>query len=126
MSRIRGTDTQPELALRRALWRAGARYRLRQKLPGKPDLTFRASRVVVFIDGCFWHGCPEHQTQPKTNADFWKTKIGANVARDVQVNAILGAEGWTVLRFWEHEVDTALDAVVTQVYSVLGIDDARR
>jgi DNA mismatch endonuclease (patch repair protein) len=115
MSRIRGSDTKPELILRRALWRAGMRYRLRQKLPGKPDLTFRAARVAIFVDGCFWHACPEHHSRPKANAEFWDTKIRSNVVRDANVNAILGAEGWTVLRFWEHQVEMNLDAVVRQV-----------
>lgn len=119
MSRIRGANTKPELALRRALWRLGMRYRLRQKLPGKPDLTFRAARVVVFVDGCFWHACPEHETRPKTNAKFWRKKIRSNVARDAHVNSVLRAEGWEVLRFWEHEVKNSLASVVSRVSSTL-------
>jgi DNA mismatch endonuclease (patch repair protein) len=115
MSRIRGVNTKPELALRRALWQLGLRYRLHQKLPGKPDLTFGSARVVVFVDGCFWHACPAHQTQPKTNAAFWRNKIASNVARDAIVNSALEADGWEILRFWEHEVNDNLAAVVSRV-----------
>lgn len=119
MSRIKASDTKPEVALRRALWRAGLRYRLKQKLPGKPDLTFPAARLVVFVDGCFWHACPEHRTRPKTNAAFWRDKIGSNVARDRIVNAKLEKEGWNVLRFWEHEVEKDLGAVVARIHKTL-------
>src|SRR4051794_33740524 len=82
MSRIKGKNTKPELMLRKALWAAGLRYRLHTRLPGRPDLTFSGSRVVVFVDGCFWHSCPKHRTTPKTNAAFWNAKIGRNTARD--------------------------------------------
>lgn len=119
MSRIRGQNTKPEIALRRALWHVGARYRLRQKLPGKPDLTFISARVVVFVDGCFWHACPDHQTKPKMNAEFWRQKITGNVARDKHVTTMLRQQGWEVLRFWEHEVDESVDHVVAAVTAVL-------
>lgn len=74
MSHVRGKDTKPELLLRRALWKKGLRYRLFNKLPGRPDILFIRKRVAIFVDGCFWHGCPEHGTQPRSNADFWKKK----------------------------------------------------
>lgn len=104
MSRIRGKDTKPELVLRRALWSAGLRYRLHHSVIGRPDIAFPGRRVAVFCDGCFWHGCPDHSVSPKTNASFWNTKIGKNRARDERVAAALRAEGWTVIRFWEHEI----------------------
>lgn len=104
MSRNRGTDTKPEVLLRKALWRLGLRYRLNSRLPGKPDLVFPGSRSVVFVDGCFWHGCPEHFQAPQANASFWHEKLARTRSRDIQVNDALPADGWTVLRVWEHEV----------------------
>lgn len=120
MSRIRGTDTKPELALRRALWRCGLRYRLKQRLPGKPDIVFIRARLVVFVDGCFWHACPLHQTRPKTNAEFWRTKIATNVQRDTRVTAVLQEQGWEVLRFWEHEVVEDVQKVVATIQAAMG------
>src|ERR1700754_2633802 len=115
MSRIRGSDTKPELLLRRALWAMGLRYRVKSGLSGRPDLTFARSRVVVFVDGCFWHACPQHRTVSKTNAVFWKTKIERNIQRDQEVTAALQSEEWLVLRFWEHEVERSLLRVVTRI-----------
>lgn len=104
MSRIRGVDTQPEVRLRKALWRLGLRYRLRNRLPGKPDLVFRSLNTVVFVDGCFWHSCPKHSVMPKTNQDFWQAKLRGNVERDRRVSRQLRSLGWHVIRVWEHEV----------------------
>ncbi len=117
MSRIRGKDTKSELILRRALWSQGLRYRLKSKLPGKPDIVFPGARVVVFVDGCFWHGCPEHATAPKTNRKFWSKKLKANKDRDLRVTHELEEMGWTVLRFWEHEVKQDVGAVVSIIQS---------
>ncbi|WP_421118538.1 very short patch repair endonuclease [Aquihabitans daechungensis] len=102
------TDTKPELALRSALHRSGLRFRkdLRIKLgtfAARPDIVFTKRRVAVFVDGCFWHSCPEHGTSPKSNTDYWLPKLQANVARDRRNDEALEAEGWTVLRIWEHE-----------------------
>ena len=104
MSRIRGRDTQPEILLRKALWSAGYRYRLKSKLPGKPDILFPGRKVAIFVDGCFWHGCPDHSARPKTNAVFWSSKIDKNIDRDRKVTALLTAMGWKVVRIWEHEL----------------------
>lgn len=104
MSRNRGTDTKPEVSLRQALWRLGLRYRVKSRLPGKPDIVFPGAKTVVFVDGCFWHGCPDHFQQPQQNASFWRTKVERNRARDKQVGDELVASGWRVLRVWEHEV----------------------
>lgn len=104
MSRIRGRDTSPEVQLRKALWRLGFRYRTKSSLPGKPDLVFPRYRTVLFIDGCFWHRCPQHFTRPRSNNAFWKRKIATNVKRDRRVNRELIRLGWCVLRVWEHEV----------------------
>lgn len=104
MSRIRGSDTEPEIALRRSLFHQGLRYRLHPRLPGRPDLVFVRERVAVFVDGCFWHRCPKHATAPATNAAFWASKLQGNVVRDTTVNRALRHDGWLVLRFWEHAV----------------------
>ena len=107
MSTFPRRDTTPELELRRELWRRGLRYRVDRPLDGKrrrrADLTFVGPRVVVFVDGCFWHGCPEHGTSPKANAEWWSEKLARNVARDADTDEYLTSQGWTVLRFWEHE-----------------------
>lgn len=104
----RGRDTKPELAVRRLVHEMGLRYRVDYPpLPSnrrmRADLVFTRARVAVFIDGCFWHGCPEHHTVARTNAEFWATKVSGNRARDERTNAALNEAGWTVLRFWEHE-----------------------
>ena len=104
MRRVRAKDTSCELRLRKELHRRGLRYRLHAKLPGKPDLVFASARVVVFIDGCFWHGCPEHGRIPATNRDFWERKIARNRERDVAAALALKSEGWKVIRVWEHDV----------------------
>lgn len=119
MSRIRGRDTTPELRLRRELWHRGLRYRLHYELPGRPDLVFVGPRVTVFIDGCFWHMCPEHFRWPASRPEFWRKKIQANVARDQRVNAELEEAGWKVLRFWEHEVRNNTSSVADSVYAVV-------
>ncbi len=100
-------DTTPELVLRRELWRRGLRYRVDRPLDGRrrrrADLTFVGAKVAVFVDGCFWHACPEHGTSPRANAAWWSEKLSRNVARDADTDAYLTSLGWTVLRFWEHE-----------------------
>ncbi|WP_225848283.1 very short patch repair endonuclease [Streptomyces sp. HPF1205] len=107
MSRQASRDTSPEVAVRRLLYAAGYRYRLHRPVPGLPrrtiDIVFPGPKVAVFLDGCFWHGCPEHATHPKANAQWWRTKLDRNIARDIETNACLTEQGWTVLRFWEHE-----------------------
>src|SRR5689334_11075326 len=105
MARIRGRDTGPEIKLRKALWQLRLRYRLRHPLDGKPDIVFVKKRVAVFVDGCFWHGCPTHSNLPKNNAAFWATKLSRNKARDKQVTRILRRNGWTVIRVWEHALE---------------------
>jgi DNA mismatch endonuclease (patch repair protein) len=101
-------DTKPELAVRRGLHRRGLRYRVdhpivTDKLRVRPDIVFPRQHVAVFIDGCFWHACERHGTDPQQNADYWATKLARNVARDRLVNKTLAKAGWLVARFWEHE-----------------------
>jgi len=103
----RGRDTKAELAVRRLVHAAGLRYRVNARpepdLRRTADLLFTRARVAVFIDGCYWHGCPEHFSMPATNLDYWSTKIGRNQARDLETTTVLEARGWLVLRFWEHD-----------------------
>lgn len=90
MARIRGKDTGPEVALRRALWQAGLRYRLGMRVEGtRPDLTFPRARLVVFVDGCFWHGCPLHYVRPRTKEEFWALKLAVNTDRDRRQTVLL-------------------------------------
>lgn len=101
---IRGSNTRPELLLRRAIWSLGFRYRLSAKLPGRPDFVFPRMKVAVFVDGCFWHGCDKHLKWPRSNAHFWRKKILGNRARDVHVTRKIRSMGWAVIRVWEHEI----------------------
>ena len=108
MQANRSRDTKPELEVRRGLHRLGLRYRVAIKpepfLRRRADIVFTRARVAIFIDGCFWHGCPEHgRSSFNHNVDYWPAKIAANAARDVETNARLREAGWLVLRFWEHE-----------------------
>lgn len=107
MSRQRRRDTAPEVELRRLLHAAGYRYRVNYKVPGLArrtiDIAFTSAKLAVFLDGCFWHACPEHATWPRSNAAWWKAKLDANVARDRQTDDALQAEGWKIIRIWEHE-----------------------
>ena len=103
----RSRDTKPELLVRSLVHGRGLRYRVAQRpLPGlrrTADLVFRPTRVAVFVDGCYWHGCPQHYKEPKTNTDYWRAKIAGNGQRDRQTDELLFEAGWLVLRFWEHE-----------------------
>jgi DNA mismatch endonuclease, patch repair protein len=102
----RSRDTKPELAVRRAVHALGLRYRVCSRpLPWArrtADLVFRKAKVAVFVDGCFWHGCPEHHAHPKVNGEYWKNKIMRNKARDEETTLELRKAGWIVLRFWSH------------------------
>lgn len=107
MSRLARRDTAPELALRRELHARGMRYRVQVKVPTNRrrtiDIAFTRAMLAVFVDGCFWHGCPEHAVLPRTNSEWWTWKIDTNVARDRDTTHLLEQQGWTVLRVWEHE-----------------------
>lgn len=128
MSRVRQRDTDLELALRKALWAAGLRYRLRinSKLPGRPDIVFPGAKVAVFVDGCFWHGCPNHGTTPKTRTEFWRAKIVRNRERDAEVDALLERLGWFVVRIWEHDVKGDIDGCVRRIAEAVDVTDSIR
>lgn len=107
MARVRQKGTDAELSLRKALHARGLRYRLHVPLLTKPrrvaDIVFASARVAIFVDGCFWHGCPEHASWPKSNAQFWRDKIETNRARDADTDQRLRASGWRVVRVWSHD-----------------------
>ena len=123
MQSQRRRDTTLELEIRRALHARGHRYRvdfrMDPRLHTRGDIVFTGQRVVVFVDGCFWHGCAEHATAPKNNAEWWREKLAVNVTRDRRVDEELRQVGWTVLRIWEHE--PAPDAVA-RIRAALGAD----
>lgn len=116
-------DTGPELAVRRLLHAAGERYRVCHKVPGAPrrtiDIAFTRARLAVFIDGCYWHGCPEHGLIPKANRDWWIAKIEKNRTRDADTTRMLRDAGWEVLRCWEHEPPVAVAGSVRAALSRL-------
>lgn len=120
MQRVRQQNTSPESALRRELHARGLRYRLHVAVLTRPrrvaDVAISSLRLAVFVDGCFWHGCPRHATWPKANADFWRSKILANKERDVDTDRRLRKNGWAVVRAWAHEDPSA---VATRVVSVV-------
>jgi DNA mismatch endonuclease (patch repair protein) len=127
MSRIRGADTAPERRVVEAVRRRiDVEAELHPRLPfGRPDIVFPAERVAVFIDGCFWHGCPEHYVRPRTRTEFWSGKRAGNLERDRRQTLAAEAEGWRVLRFLEHEVFEQLDDVVATIAAVVaGLDVA--
>jgi len=104
MRRVTNKDSAAELALRTRLFAEGLRYRLHRRTKGATvDILFVSARVAVFVDGCFWHGCPKHATYPKSNQDYWLPKLAANRERDQRQSAKLRRAGWQVIRVWEHD-----------------------
>jgi len=120
MSRIRRRDTKPELALRRALRSRGlVGYRIdRKTLPGRPDVSFGAAKVAVFVDGSFWHGHPSAYAPGKSGA-YWDEKIAGNIARDRAADDALRQMGWAVLRFWDFEIKRELDRCADDVEAAI-------
>jgi DNA mismatch endonuclease (patch repair protein) len=114
----RKRDTRPELAVRKAVHRLGLRYRVAtQPLRGlnhTADLVFSGSKVAVFVDGCFWHGCPQHFKAPRTNSSYWGPKIQRNRARDADVDRLLRDAGWSVMRIWEHDDPSMAAAAIVR------------
>ena len=119
MANVRQKGTDAEVALRQEMHRIGLRYRIDYEILRKPrrvaDVAFPGRKIAVFVDGCFWHGCPEHATWPKQNAEFWREKIEANRRRDADTDERLRSLGWTVLRFWSHESPTEAAQTVAHV-----------
>jgi DNA mismatch endonuclease (patch repair protein) len=114
----RSRDTKPELSVRRILHADGFRYRVAARpiptLRRTADILFTRAKVAVFIDGCFWHGCPEHYVEPKSHVDYWRPKIERNVSRDLETTAQLEQAGWIVLRYWSHELSSTVAESVAE------------
>lgn len=122
MQAIRNRDTGPERLIRRLVHAHGLRYRVCARplpeLRRTADMVFRPAKVAVFIDGCYWHGCPEHYKAPRVNPGYWSDKVARNIARDRDTDQRLTAAGWVVLRFWEHEpTEDCVRKIVTTVQS---------
>ena len=132
MRRNRRRDSRPELALRAELHRRGLRFRVDMPLrvPGRvvrPDVVFTRARIAVFVDGCFWHCCPEHGNAPRANTNYWRPKLARNVARDRAVDTTLPSAGWQVIRAWEHEEPSAVAERVARAYAeAIGASRASR
>jgi len=120
MKRQARRDTKPEMAVRRRLHALGFRYRVNYSVPGMRrrtiDVAFPRDQLAVFVDGCFWHGCPDHGASPKNNAEWWATKISMNKARDAETAEFLRDHGWNAVRIWEHQQP---DEAVMQVVQAL-------
>lgn len=101
---MRRSSSRPEMLIRRELHRRGLRFRINYALlPGRPDVVFTSARVAVFVDGCFWHACPDHGVMPKNNREWWQQKLRRNVSRDHEKDEQLQTLGWIVIHVWEHE-----------------------
>lgn len=116
MQANKARDTKPELRLRRAVHARGLRYRVAERplseLRRTADLVFTRAKIAVYVDGCFWHGCPQHHTVAKTNANFWAEKVSRNRERDRETDHVLAENGWLAIRIWEHEpVDDAAERI---------------
>lgn len=122
MSRIRSTETSIEIKLRKALWHRGHRYQKNcKKIMGKPDICFKGKKVAVFCDSEFWHGkyLMEEKYIPKSNKDYWIPKIKRNIERDKEVSSELEKGGWTVLRFWQKEIEKDLETCISRIEEIL-------
>ncbi len=122
MSKIKSSDTKIEIEFRKALWNLGYRYRKNyKKLPGKPDIVFVSKRIVVFIDGEFWHGYrwKEKKKKIKNNREYWIQKIEKNIKRDKENNKKLKELGWSVIRYWEHEIRSDMQKCVEEIIRII-------
>lgn len=126
MSRLARRDTKPELLLRRELHKRGMRYRVQLKVPGNNrrtiDIAFTRARLAVYVDGCFWHGCPQHHVRPRANSEWWTWKIERNQERDRDTDCELAASGWAVLRIWEHVLIAEAADEVEEAYRARAVE----
>jgi DNA mismatch endonuclease (patch repair protein) len=117
MQKMRTSSTKPETLVRQELHRRGLRFRVNYRsLPGRPDIAFTLARIAIFVDGCFWHACPEHFVMPKNNRDWWRDKLERNVARDRRKDQELTELGWAVLHVWEHEDPVEVSNLIEELW----------
>lgn len=120
MRAIRSTSTKLETEICRQLWKKGIRFRKNVKnLYGKPDIAIKKYKIVIFLDSCFWHGCPVHYRIPKSNEEYWYKKIHRNIDRDKEVNEYYYQNRWHLLRVWEHEIKNDVDEVVSRIVAFI-------
>lgn len=116
MSAIKSTHTKMEDKVCYALWNRGLRFRKNVKtLPGKPDIAIKKHKLVIFLDSCFWHKCPKHFKQPKSNLEYWIPKIDRNVNRDKEINKFYSEHNWHLMRIWEHEIKKDFDSTINKI-----------
>lgn len=116
MSAIKSTHTKMEDKVCYALWNKGLRFRKNVKtLPGKPDIVIKKYKLVIFLDSCFWHKCPKHFKQPKSNLEYWIPKIDRNVNRDKEINKFYSEHNWHLMRIWEHEIKKDFDSTINKI-----------
>ena len=116
MTHIKSSNTKIEKDITKALWNLGYRFSKNVKdLPGKPDIAIKKYKIVIFLDSCFWHKCPEHFKKPKSNLEYWEPKIKRNVERDAEINSYYKQKNWHILRIWEHEVKKDFDNTLLKI-----------
>lgn len=120
MRAVKGKETSLEQQLRINLWYQGIRYRKNSvKLFGKPDISIKKKKVVIFVDSCFWHGCDKHLRLPKSNRDYWLKKIEKNKIRDIEVNEYYKTQNWKIVRVWEHEIKFDIGKSLNKILSII-------
>lgn len=120
MRSVKSTHTKLEDRITKDLWAQGLRFRKNtNSLPGKPDISVKTKKKVVFIDSCFWHGCPIHFRLPKSNVEFWRNKITTNIHRDLKISAYYTTKNWSILRVWEHDVKNNYSAAIEKIKAFL-------
>ena len=116
MSAIKSTHTKMEDKVCYALWNRGLRFRKNvNTLPGKPDIAIKKHKLVIFLDSCFWHKCPKHFKQPKSNLEYWIPKIDRTVNRDKEINKFYSEHNWHLMRIWEHEIKKDFDSTINKI-----------
>ena len=116
MRAIKSTHTKMEDKVCYALWNRGLRFRKNvNTLPGKPDIAIKKHKLVIFLDSCFWHKCPKHFKQPKSNLEYWIPKIDRNVNRDKEINKFYSEHNWHLMRIWEHEIKKDFDSTINKI-----------
>ncbi len=120
MARIKSGNTKPEILLRKALWHKGYRYKLNRKIGNiRPDIVLVSKRIAIFVDGCQWHGCPEHYVPSRTRTDFWQAKLLENIERDTKQTKFLKEQDWSIIRVWEHEIWENLSKTIEKIEYVI-------